>query len=197
MSILNIFKKYTDFNQSCLGAELGSGVTGSVFEFENKAIKLCINYELPNQSIIDFLIENKDLNFVKVFSHKLYGPYKDNGFPYKDHGYESILSVIVMEKLLKISSDEEKVFHTILSHEDLNKKKNFSNSELKKILKELSIGLDFDEGKVIFFYEGLRNYIIYHSDIHQRNIMKDQLNNFKMVDCEFVKFKKRGLKCQK
>ena len=184
MSILKIFKKYTDFNQSCLGAELGSGATGSVFEFENKAIKLCINYELPNQSIIDFLIENKDLNFVKVFSHKLYGPYKDRG-------YESILSVIVMEKLLKISSDEEKVFHTILSHEDFNKKKNFSNSELKKILKELSIGLDFDEGKVIFFYEGLRNSIIYHPDIHQRNIMKDQLNNFKMVDCEFARFKKK------
>lgn len=190
MNILNIFKEYTDFNQSCLGPKLGSGVTGSVFEFENKAIKLCINYELPNQSTIDFLIENKDLNFVKVFSHKLYGPYKDNGFPYKDHGSEFILSVVVMEKLFKISSDEEKVFHTILSHEDFNKKKNFSNSELKKILKELSIGLDFDAGKVIFFYEGLRNSIIYHPDIHQRNIMKDQLNNFKMVDCEFIRFKK-------
>lgn len=191
MNILDIFKKYTDFDQSCLGVKLGSGVTGSVFEFENKAIRLCINYELPNQSIIDFLIENKDLNFVKVFSHKLYGPYKDYEFD-KDHGFEFILSVMVMEKLLKISDDEEKVFHSILSHEDSNKKKNFSNSELKKILKALGSGLDFDEAKVIFFYEGLRNSEIYHPDIHQRNIMKDHLNNFKMVDCEFVKLKKRG-----
>lgn len=195
MNILNIFKKYTDFDLSCLGPKLGSGVTGSVFEFKDNAIKLCINYNASlffdsNQSIINFLLENKDPNFVKVYNYKLYGPYGDCDLRFK-------LSAMVMEKLLKISDDEEKVFHTILSHEDSNKKKNFSNLELKKILKELGCGLDFDEKKVIFFYEGLRNSKIDHPDIHQRNIMKDHLNNFKMVDCEFVKFKKEVKKCQK
>lgn len=185
MNILNIFKEYINFDYSSLGPELGSGVSGSVFEFKDNTIKL--SYILDNQFIdlssIDYLKSNLDYNFVKVFSHNLYGPFR-----WKDYSFK--LSTMVMEKLLKISSDEEKVFHTILSHEDFNKKKNFSNSELKKILKELSIGLDFDEKKVIFFYEGLRNSIIYHPDIHQRNIMKDQLNNFKMVDCEFIRLKK-------
>lgn len=175
---LDLFKKNTDFDFSLLGDKLGSGVDGTVYSFNNYAIKLSINYFNIDKLAINYLIKNNEPCFVKIYDHKLY-EIDDN----------VSLSITIMEKLLKISDDEQKLFHSILSHEDKNKKKNFSNSELKKILDGLSLGLDFDASRVIFFYENLRDSKIYHSDIHQRNIMKDELSYFKMIDCDYIKFK--------
>ena len=89
-----------------------------------------------------------------------------------------------MDKLNKISEDEKKVFHTILCHEDLNKKKNFSNDKILTMLNGMIKGLDFNFEKVIMFYEAQKSSIIKHNDFHVRNIMKDNFGNFKFIDLD-------------
>ena len=93
-----------------------------------------------------------------------------------------------MEKLLKISEDEAKVFHSILSHEDRGIFKNFSTDKVKKMLHGMQRGLDFDLQKIMLFYEALQNPQILHLDIHPRNIMKDENNNFKLIDLDRLQF---------
>lgn len=89
-----------------------------------------------------------------------------------------------MERLNLISSDEEKVFHTILSHEDRGAEKSYKSAELQDILDGLSKGLDFDATKVKVFHEALQTSPIRHLDIVPRNIMKDDGGNFRMIDLE-------------
>jgi hypothetical protein len=89
-----------------------------------------------------------------------------------------------MEKLLSLSEDEQKVFHTLLSHEDRNLVKNYSPAERQVILQNLRRGLDFDEGRVSLFVDKLNNSPVQHLDIHTRNIMKDANGNFKMIDLD-------------
>jgi thiamine kinase-like enzyme len=96
-----------------------------------------------------------------------------------------------MEKLNKISEDEKKVFHSIMSHEDQNLHKNFSMSKIKNMLQGLSMGLDFDASKIIIFCENLRSTVIHHNDIHPRNIMKDNFGNFKLIDFDRCYFKSK------
>ena len=55
----------------------------------------------------------------------------------------------VMERLNELSVDEKKVFHSILSHEDNNKIKNYSNDKVKEMLLGMSYGLDFDLEKIL------------------------------------------------
>ena len=62
-----------------------------------------------------------------------------------------ILHYYIMEKLYTISEDEYKVFHTILSHEDREIKKNWSRKKIEETIKGLSLGLDFDKDKVLSF----------------------------------------------
>jgi thiamine kinase-like enzyme len=92
-----------------------------------------------------------------------------------------------MEKLFKISEDERKIFHTILSHEDRNIVKNYPLDKVKKMLTGMSYSLDFDYNKVIFFYQNLRDCPLQHLDLHVRNIMKDIDGNFKMIDFDRMK----------
>ena len=88
----------------------------------------------------------------------------------------------ILEKLYAISEDEKKVFHTILSHEDSGKIKKFSSKELGKILFNLRRGLDFSEEEVKLFHTNLQATKIRHCDIAPRNIMKNKLGKFKLID---------------
>jgi thiamine kinase-like enzyme len=92
-----------------------------------------------------------------------------------------------MEKLHPLSEDEIKVFHSLVSHEDQNKIKKYSSLEINKILQGLSIGLDFDLHKVMFFCKNLNKLTIQHSDLHPRNLMKDSDGNFKLIDFDRTK----------
>lgn len=172
-----------------LGERLGYGVDGEVFEIiddPSKVIKLCIAYPSQNDvnnysckiaPALDLLINNPIDIFARVYVHKYLG-----SFPDEYYVQDFILYYYIMEKLQDISEDEKKVFHTILSHEDRGIVKNFTTKELLGILHDLNRGLDFDIVKVLLFYHSLKECPITHQDIHPRNIMKDKMGNFKMVD---------------
>lgn len=182
-----------------LGKRLGEGSDGEVFNIindPNKVIKLCMFYPLDNnvnecysQTIIPILtslVSHPVDVFARVYMYEHLGIFSDQ------YSQEFVLYFYTMEKLEDIFDDEKKVFHTILSHEDRGIVKNFSLKEVQEILQDLSLGLDFDENKVIFFYKNLKLSNINHTDIHPRNIMKDKMGNFKMVDFDRAQLKLNG-----
>jgi len=174
-----------EFNK--LGKWLGDGSDGEVFltDKPNIVIKFCILYNNINEvnkqywgntaPLLNYLISNPIDIFARVYAHEYMGTFPQD---FRD----VVLYSYTMEKLEDISEAEKKVFHTILSHEDRGIVKNYSIKEVQEILQGLSLGLDFDENKVIFFYKNLKKSNINHADIHPRNIMKDKEGNFKMID---------------
>lgn len=173
--------------------EIGFGADGQVFSLqhdEDKVIKFCVYYDYNNSiknsyrdisTILNFIKNNKPCSFASVYEYGYLGQYERNLVGEKDK-QKYILYYYIMEKLQKISEDEKKVFHSILSHEDNNVNKNFTINKIKKILTGLSVGLDFNFKKIILFCEDLKSSNIRHNDLHPRNIMKDKLGNFKLID---------------
>lgn len=168
---------------------IGSGIDGDVYDIKyhpDKVIKYCIQYEVSNldmqckniNTILDYLKLNSIICYAKLYDYNILIHYGVKKY---------ILYYYVMEKLLKISEDEEKVFHSILSHEDRKIEKNFSQEKINKILSGLSRGLDFHTEKVMLFCSNLRYSPIRHLDVHPRNIMKDNVGNYKLVDFDRMK----------
>jgi len=172
--------------------EIGSGADGQVFNLSySKIIKLSVLYEdslsleIAYQSIHDrlqYLISHPEENphFAKLYEFKSLGIY--SRILYGNLPQRYLLYYYVVEKLLKISEDEKKVFHSLISHEDANRVKKYSIKKAIQILSELSRSLDIDQQKAIFFLKNLRESKLKHLDLHPRNIMKDQLGNFKLID---------------
>lgn len=176
-----------------LAKKLGDGADGEVFELNDRVIKFCVLYDVIHfdfreayrriNSVIDYLIHNPSPVYARVHERMYMGEWSRLTIS-GDQKY--ILYYYIMEKLQKISEDEQKVFHSILSHEDRGIKKNFETQQLKKILSGLQKGLDFDVEKIMFFNDFLRKTPLCHLDIHARNIMKDDQGNFKMIDFDRV-----------
>lgn len=177
-----------------LSDRLGDGADGEVFDIKNqpnKVIKLCVLYEYPNAPLqqsfakinntLNYLMEHIPGTYARVYKYEYLGLF-NRSIEWSDSGQNYILYYYVMEKLLKISEDEKKVFHSIICHEDRNLKKNYSIFKIKKMLQGMRRALDFDERQVIFFYQHLNDNNIIHHDIHVRNIMKDKEGNFKLID---------------
>lgn len=187
---MNIVEKYnlniTEYN---LDKYLGVGADGCAYLSGDKVIKfthmfdnkkhLLNNYN-KNKRLIEKIIVDSPKHFVKTIDFKFLKDFE------KDNNYH-IIYYYVMEKLEKLSDDEVRVFHTLLSHEDSNKVKNHSDYYINKTISNLSQFLDFDKEKVINFINQIKKYKIQHSDVHPRNIMKDNLGNFKFIDLDRLK----------
>jgi serine/threonine protein kinase len=172
--------------------KLGDGADGEVFELEdNKVIKFCVQFDYGYPSLKDsyqkisktlsYIQYNKPPVYARVYEYDYLGKYDREVFG-TDKKQEYILYYYIMERLVGISEDEKKVFHSLLSHEDRGIFKNYSILKIKKMLEGMQLGLDFDMGRVIFFCEKLMQSSIIHNDLHPRNIMKDKDGNFKLID---------------
>jgi serine/threonine protein kinase len=185
------------------GTKLGDGSDGEVFEIEDdpyKVIKFCIfydnfdcdaaiHYAVHTKPNLNYLIGNPSSIYARVYAHEHMGSFSRD-FMSSTSGKQSfVLYYYIMEKLNKISEDEKKVFHSILSHEDRGIDKNFPVEKVTEMLQGLSRGLDFDSKRVIFFYEQLISGPIIHMDLHPRNIMKDAEGNFKLIDFDRIQLK--------
>jgi len=175
---------------------LGDGSDGEVFEIDNqpdKVIKFCIDYESFDINInvhykqdivpiLDYLVASPIQAYARVYSHSYMGIYEREFLSSPNGKQKFVLYYYIMEKLYKISEDESKVFHSILSHEDHGIVKDYPLRKIEKMLTELSRGLDFDAKKVTLFCENLKSPPVVHLDIHPRNIMKDHSGSFKLID---------------
>lgn len=179
------------------GEKLGEGADGEVFQVhgdESKVIKLGVFYEIDTaaqqhsihlENILTYLIQSQLDTYARVYEYKPLGFFERTvGVLGKKQPQVYFLYYYVMEKLYKLTEDEKKVFHTIVSHEDRSIKKNYAPEKLQKILAGLSRGLDFDVERVTFFHDNLRKTPVQHLDLHVRNIMKDAAGNFKLIDFE-------------
>lgn len=173
---------------------LGDGADGEVFEmadYPSKVIKFSVLYDTDSvelekiykyiSKVLSHLILNPSSTYATVYDHVRLGDYSRQ-VAWGNGKQKYILYYYTMEKLQKISEDERKVFHSILSHEDRGVKKNFSALQIKEMLSGMSQGLDFNMERVIFFCDNFKKTPVVHLDIHVRNIMKDTVGNFKLID---------------
>lgn len=180
---------------------LGDGADGEVFTFaedSNKVIKLSLLFDFEQEcldkkfkytsKVFNHLIKHPSSVFVQIYEHKYLCQWATECAD-KSGWRKYICYYSIMEKLYKISEDEKKVFHSILSHEDRGIKKNFSDTKIKEMLYGLGRGLDFDAERITFFISNLKNAPVEHLDIHVRNIMKDVAGNFKMIDFDRAELK--------
>lgn len=200
MQVLKLIHQYNFPFIHKIGEEIGhGGADGEVFSLlddRNKAIKLSILYEQCDQNLvkhyqaiqkaIEYIIDLQPIAYAHVYEHEfLCNHFRPMPF-WKSGKQNFIIHYHIMEKLQKITEDERKVFHSILSHEDRKIKKNFSSNKIKEMLDGLARGLDFDAEKIKLFCDNIRGAPILHLDIHLRNIMKDEAGTFKLIDLDRI-----------
>lgn len=182
--------------------KLGDGADGEVFDIindPNKVVKFCVLYQSSAEhplvtykqvtQVLDYLIATPLPTYARVYSHGYMGEF--NRAVWENQQQTYLIYYYLMEKLHKISDDESKVFHSLISHEDRGIKKNFSSLKIKEMLQGMSRGLDFDVERVTFFLDNFKNSRMAHLDIHVRNIMKDSNGNFKLVDFDRAQIKRK------
>jgi hypothetical protein len=183
--MLNFFEKQKKLNLVSfdLSKSLGDGADGEVFDLKDKVVKISLIQDEDTDASFMKNIEKIKLanlpHFAKVFTFgKICSGVRTDwvGMKYSCYFY-------TMEKLNKISEDEKKVFHTLLSHEDSNKIKDLTKTN---ILDDLKSYLEFDKNKILVFINQIINHEIKHNDMHPRNIMKDSFGNFKFIDFDRV-----------
>jgi thiamine kinase-like enzyme len=172
---------------------LGKGSDGEVYSIreQNKVIKYCAIYDwfqlddFKNKSysqingILSYIENHNPHGYARVYEHGfLFSDVRRLEYEYQEY----IIYFYVLEKLYKISYDETRVFNTILSHLDMNRVSRYTDIELNNILFNLNKGLEFDIDEVLFFNNAINKCAIKHNDIHSRNIMKDSVGKFKLVD---------------
>src|SRR5579885_3716072 len=171
-----------------IGERLGDGADGEVFvvaDEPNKVIKLSVIYDeyikhstcwkdfLKVQEVLDFVIANPSPVLAQVYEQGVFGEYsREVLYGNQKRLQKFVIYYYIMEKLYKLSEDERKVFHSILSHEDRGITKNYSLDKIREILQGLGRGLDFDAEKFILFCGNIRRSPVSHLDLHPRNIMK-------------------------
>jgi serine/threonine protein kinase len=175
------------------GERIGDGADGEVLSITgspDRVLKLGVIYDSVFrplslyhgiERVLNHLMLTPSSVCVHVYEHGYLGVYERQvADPKREQLF--ILYYYIMEKLEKLSEDEKKIFHSILDHEDRGIAKDYSISKIKKMLKGMSRGLDFDQEKVMLFCDNLRRCPILHLDISARNIMKDATGNYKLVD---------------
>lgn len=172
-----------------LGEEIGNGVDGQVFlqkGDEEFVIKLSAIIGTSTNVVLEEF--DRRCAVIDNMRHFYYSTPIANYFtiPFErcylwQGNYSSSSRLIYyarMERLLALSADEERVFHTLLSHEDANKKKQYDLMTLN----ELSNWYSFDQERANTFCKAVFFGRYQHNDLHIRNIMKDADGNYKLID---------------
>lgn len=172
---------------------LGDGADGeclSIVGDPDRVIKLGVLYDRGSQSIqsrykkikqsLETLIQTQPQAYVRVYEQNYLGTYDR---PWCDTRQDFILYFYIMERLNPLSEDERKVFHSILSHEDLGLIKSYPPKKVREMLQGMSKGLDFDVEQVSLFVAQLQAAPLEHLDLHPRNIMKRD-GAFRLIDID-------------
>lgn len=180
----------------------GSGADGEVWSLKSdvdKVLKLSIIYDHPSRRItkyssihqvLNYVMMNCPSAYVRVYEHNFLGEYSRQ-VPFRKEPQKLVIYHYVMQRLFPLTEDEQKVFHSILSHEDRGIKKDLSFCKIEKVLFGLSRGLDFDAERIKLFITALIESPLAHADLHQRNILKDNEGNYRLIDLDRVDFTDR------
>lgn len=188
MQVLSLIQKHNIHFDLPIGKELGAGADGQCFELNNKVIKLSVLFEPSSKNykqikkVLQFVIDNQPNMCARVYEQGYIGKGYRSFLGAKNNKQKFLLYYYTMERLSKISDDEKRVFHSVISHNDSGFKKDYSINKIKSMLIEMNRFLDFEFDKVYSFCNALKYCPIDQNDIHERNIMKDNIGNFKLVD---------------
>jgi hypothetical protein len=194
MQVLKLISQHHIPLPHFLGKKIGDGADGEVFKLPNcpdKVIKLSIIFDEYENSPL-FIYQNRILPILEylwienppicpiVFEHGYFGQLMQNPIG------EFSIHYCVMERLLPLTEDENKVFHSVVSHEDREIKKDLSPIKINEMLLGLAFGLDFDLEMIMLFCEQLRESKIKQKDLHPRNILKNGIGQFKIIDFDRI-----------
>ena len=178
-----------------LTQSLGDGSDGEVFSLsDTTAVKLTVLSDWTDKGLdlheeyariwwVLHQIRDRAPNYlVKVHDLDIlvYGALMPQNHPY-------LVYYCRMEKLLPLTADEEKVFQSILSHDDRHVVHKHTPEELDVILDGLAKGLDFSIEGIRMFYWQIQEGLFQHLDLHHRNVMKDATGTYKLVDLDRLK----------
>jgi serine/threonine protein kinase len=131
------------------------------------------------EPILRHIMSTSPSHCVRMYECEFMGEYSRN---WCGGNQDFVIHYCIMDRLQKLTEDEKKVFHSLISHEDGNIEKDLSTARVKGIIEGLSKGLDFDEKEVMLFCQRLRESSLVHSDLHPRNVMKCATGQFKLID---------------
>jgi hypothetical protein len=183
-----------------LSQSLGGGSDGEVFSLsDTAAVKLTVLSDWADKGldlheeyariwwVLHQVRDRRPPYLVRVYDLNVltYGTLMPQDHPY-------LVYYCRMEKLLPLTEDEQKVFQTILSHEDRHLRHDYNEKELDGVLEGLAKGLDFSIAGVRLLYWQVRSGQFQHLDLHTRNVMKDAGGNFRLVDLDRLKLTMRN-----
>ena len=192
MNALSYFKLFSNNLNIELGAEIGYGADGQVFDIigsSNKVIKIGVLYDVAEdkslndsfkviESNYQHIISNPKDHIVKIFDFGMIG----QGIRDTVAGPENyIVYYIIQEKLFAMSEDEKKALKTVCDVINGNVK---NTKPVSCILKDLVDWFDFDYNKVNQFFNHVSSSNVKHGDFHRRNILKDSKGFFRLIDLE-------------
>lgn len=175
---------------------LGDGADGEVLSIQDqpdRVIKLSIIYDTPSRKIkeyknikqvLELVMATQPPAYVRVYEHGYLGTFSRKMVDWHKQHQDFLMYYYIMEKLSKITEDEKKVFHSIISHEDRGIEKNYTTEKIEEMLWGMSRALDFDYRQVMLFCDNLRRANVFHKDVHVRNIMKNADGIFKIIDID-------------
>jgi thiamine kinase-like enzyme len=123
------------------------------------------------------------IHYVKVFEHELL--HSGQRIIHSNVKQNFILYSAIMEKLMPLSHDEDKLFKTICDAVEAGK----SGAHIKKLISEQNNWLNFNLNRCQIFLDQIERSVIIHRDFQRQNVMKDALGNFKLIDFDFSKIK--------
>ena len=165
-----------------LGTEIGSGVHGQVYTLihnPNHVVKLSVLADVFLSAVerqYHFVMQHPHSTLAQVFDHQ--------PIHHDDELHITIYSA-TLERLYPLDEDEQRVMKSVVM--DYNDSTN--TLDARQHIEELQHWLDFDRQKVMDFYTALSTLPVIHRDFHRRNIMKDKLGNFKLIDFELIEIK--------
>jgi len=191
-----------------LGDPIGSpGADGECFllaDDPTKVIKLSIIYDrfdgtTPSEAywkkispVLDYIEQSQPTICARVYEYGFLGEYSRPIPTWRDGLQKFAIHYCVMERLNKLTDDERRVFHSLISHENRNAVKDLSPAKVENILAGLSTALDFDAARVRLFLDELRVSSLIHNDMHSRNIMKRDNGNYAFIDLDAMTFNIEG-----
>lgn len=177
--------------------KLGEGAQGKVFATDNpeKVVKVSILYDWNHDidkdikridKVYSYLLKNKDPLYSKIFE---FGPVF-SGTRTIVNGAEQryVIYYSIQERLNPLSEEEDKIFDTI-SYTLGRWDNNYDLAKVKNSLIEQAKFLTFNLANALKFCDLYEDSVINHNDFWNKNVMKDNFGNYKLVDLDLASLK--------